>query len=1027
MINRFIRFSLIILSFSTLPAQAQTDSLSGYSIQHFTDENGLPQNSINDLLFDKNGFLWLGSQVGLIRFTGSSFKVYYPGDKPMMESNITRLAEDEKGNIFFQTLDQNLYCYSAGKSHQLRPVNTPARESFLLLNSRNQLFDFTRFLTNGSPGRDAEKRVRIFRDLSENNDHFYVIDSAHLYLRYHDTLYYYDQDSLLPAGNGGLDSNLQYFTIGEKLYLLRQDQITAVYYHGQSSIGHSLLEGDLRNRLHGRSAGLTSFRLFTGKVNHLLVGSDLYRLRQEPDGKLYTEFLLRLNLDAAITRIDYNPDLELLLVATETDGFYFLHRSRFCTPHFSPSLQRQLSQYLFGPMTSLRDGSGILTDKFIFRTDGQFHPLTTIDPIWQKCLYIDQKNNTWVSNFNLPRCLPAEKRPEKIYPALDGQIVDYAEDKEGQLYCLTETALWRLETDSFHCIFKGKDLLKGTNETMGLAGAHQLWIGNTDGLIEFDLQKRKAIINPLLRNAHVRSIVSCRDGSVLVGTYGQGYFYYHHDSLYRMPLDKNGFLVTAHCFLEDRKGMLWISCNKGLFKVPRADLDAWCDKPGGQIYYYYFGHQDGLPTNEFNGGFNSSGLVNGNGFISLLSMKGIICFYADSLHCDFPTGCVNMTNVEIDGQPWDQTGSIRLNPDYNSLLLEISCPFIGNRNNLYLQYNLKGLNNEWKEVPEDGLLSLNRLAPGHYTLRVRKINGFGKENYLFEEWEITVRPHLYQTSWFIICIILGMLVLLSLLIQQRLNLLQKRKELRQKAEKLKGTVSALQETVSKLEESQQALLQTSKLKEKLISLVIHDLRSPLRFLSLMAGDLHDKQDQLSAEEIRERSYWVKKGTQDVYNFSEDFLLWVTSQRNNFSISKREVAVGPLLQELHDFFRDQVQQKGNSISFHTSPQLTIFSDPHILITIIRNLVDNANKYTDKGSIRIEACKEGSSVVFTVSDTGKGMTAQQVESFYQQNSLDDLKSGTQLGHRFVSDLTRRINGTVLIRSKEGEGTTVRLRFE
>ena len=100
MINKFITFSIIIiLSLSIIPAVAQTDSLYGYTIQHFTDENGLPQNSINDLLFDNDGFLWLASQVGLIRFTGSSFKLYYPDDKPVMESNIGLLGKDAKGNI----------------------------------------------------------------------------------------------------------------------------------------------------------------------------------------------------------------------------------------------------------------------------------------------------------------------------------------------------------------------------------------------------------------------------------------------------------------------------------------------------------------------------------------------------------------------------------------------------------------------------------------------------------------------------------------------------------------------------------------------------------------------------------------------------------------------------------------------------------------------------------------------------------------------------------------------------------------
>src|ERR1700750_181178 len=108
MINKALLL-FTFLSLSVIPALTQPDSSNGYSVQHFTDENGLPQNSINDLLFDNDGYLWLASQVGLVRFNGNSFKLYYPNDKPIMESNIVALGKNEKGMLYFQTDDHNLY------------------------------------------------------------------------------------------------------------------------------------------------------------------------------------------------------------------------------------------------------------------------------------------------------------------------------------------------------------------------------------------------------------------------------------------------------------------------------------------------------------------------------------------------------------------------------------------------------------------------------------------------------------------------------------------------------------------------------------------------------------------------------------------------------------------------------------------------------------------------------------------------------------------------------------------------------
>src|ERR1700756_4610872 len=127
MINRFIRFSIFsVLSLSVvLPALSQSDPYNGYSVQHYTDESGLPQNSINDLLFDKNGYLWLASQVGLVRYDGSSFQLYYPSQKPRIEYNILLLGKDERGAVYFQTIDHRLYGYYASNIRPISPLNTP--------------------------------------------------------------------------------------------------------------------------------------------------------------------------------------------------------------------------------------------------------------------------------------------------------------------------------------------------------------------------------------------------------------------------------------------------------------------------------------------------------------------------------------------------------------------------------------------------------------------------------------------------------------------------------------------------------------------------------------------------------------------------------------------------------------------------------------------------------------------------------------------------------------------------------------
>ncbi len=1029
MINKFIRFLICIIPFfSVTPALTQTDSVNGYSVQHFTDENGLPQNSINDLLFDKDGYLWLASQVGLVRFNGSSFQLYYPDDKPAMESNIVYLGKNDKGTIYFQTDDHNLYCYPGNNSRYLSPVNTAALKKPYLLNARKQLFDFTHFLKDPVPDPEAKRRKEIFRDLFEHNENFYTAGQGRIYLIDHDSLCYYD-GKILTGLCRVSGSSTQYLLQDGRLYLLDGRMVTAVYQDGRSIRDASPILGDLRGGADGAKGDNDRFHLYScGKVNHLLVGHTLYRIIPGKDESLQAVYLVNLDFIPTISAVEYNAGLDLLLIATPTEGFYFLRKNRFGVSRWPPALRRLMNRHLFGPL-ALRNGKEILTGKFIFRPDGMWRPVKDSAPIWQRCLYIDRKDQVWGALYNLPRRLNTDLEPREALPALDATIIDYKEDAAGHLYCLTTRSIYRLDAGSGGADFRRlytQPPGQGENETFLPIGPHRFWVASDNGLTEFDPDSGEARIIPELAGAQVRAIHLCRDGSILLGTYGQGYFYYYHHRFFRMPLDKNGFLITAHCFLEDRQSTIWISCNKGLFKVPKADMDAWCAGGSSQLYYYYYGRQDGLLTNEFNGGFNAAGVITSGGFVALLSMKGMVCFYADSLQTDFPHGAIDMAHIEIDGKSAGPVDTLTLSAKYNNLSLEISCPYLGNRNNLYLQYNLKGLNEEWKEIAEDGIVNLNRLAPGNYTLRVRKVNGFGKDNYQYREWSIVVLPLFYRTTWFLLLTGLAVLFLLILLIQLRLKLIEKKKEIRVKAEKLRGAVVRLEETVAKLQQSEQALLRTSAQREKLISLVIHDLRSPLRFLTMLAGDLHDNQASLSPAEMKDRTYWVKKGAQDIYHFSEDFLLWVTSQKDNFNISLRLFPVWPLLQEINDFFREQVQQRGNSISYAADEGLQVWSDPHMLITIIRNLTDNANKYTSQGVIRLEARQEKEYVLISISDTGKGMSPQQVAAFLGNDNIDNISSGSQLGHKFIFDLTQRLNGVLSVESQELTGTTVALRL-
>ena len=99
----------------------------------------------------------------------------------------------------------------------------------------------------------------------------------------------------------------------------------------------------------GHSPGQDTFRLFTGDMNHLVVNRRLYRIVPDANGKLRGDLQGDIGFANNVSAIEYNEKLDLLFIATQTEGFYTLRKSKFQMPDFPPPLQEQLSRYLFGP------------------------------------------------------------------------------------------------------------------------------------------------------------------------------------------------------------------------------------------------------------------------------------------------------------------------------------------------------------------------------------------------------------------------------------------------------------------------------------------------------------------------------------------------------------------------------------------------------------------------------------------------------------------------------------------------------
>ena len=231
----------------------------------------------------------------------------------------------------------------------------------------------------------------------------------------------------------------------------------------------------------------------------------------------------------------------------------------------------------------------------------------------------------------------------------------------------------------------------------------------------------------------------------------------------------------------------------------------------------------------------------------------------------------------------------------------------------------------------------------------------------------------------------------------------------------------------KVDERTADLEQSTILKERLLSVIMHDMRSPMFSQALLIDHLHENLHKFNEPELDELFFLLKDSANRICQFSTDFLTWYDSSTKGFSIKRENIELIDFIKETTVLYENIALRKGLYFNRDIPPGLTLISDRNMLAIVIRNLVDNAVKYTGSGSIGISASQKDGHVQIQVKDTGQGMTASKVTEIRSFNEKDTNRTGPGFGYRFIMELVQKLNGEVDIDSAPAEGTTVVVSFK
>ena len=228
-----------------------------------------------------------------------------------------------------------------------------------------------------------------------------------------------------------------------------------------------------------------------------------------------------------------------------------------------------------------------------------------------------------------------------------------------------------------------------------------------------------------------------------------------------------------------------------------------------------------------------------------------------------------------------------------------------------------------------------------------------------------------------------------------------------------------------LEAQKDELKELNVLKDRLFSIISHDLRSPISSLKNMSTLL--KTGSVTQEEISEFSSKMDTTLEKTMNLMDNLLHWATMQLKGRNMRNETLVVDDVVAEVLSFVKEEAELKKISITEEIDIDHKVIADENMLLLVIRNLLTNALKFTPEGgTVSINTAKSGERIYISVSDTGIGMSPEMLEELNAENTIGSTKGtgkekGYGLGLQLCREYAKSWGGKLEIASKQGEGST------
>jgi CheY-like chemotaxis protein/CHASE3 domain sensor protein len=263
---------------------------------------------------------------------------------------------------------------------------------------------------------------------------------------------------------------------------------------------------------------------------------------------------------------------------------------------------------------------------------------------------------------------------------------------------------------------------------------------------------------------------------------------------------------------------------------------------------------------------------------------------------------------------------------------------------------------------------------------------------------------------------------------QQVELEQTNSLLEEQAQQLELQRDDLNRSSAAVELKARELEQASRYKSDFLANMSHELRTPLNSLLILSKLLADNPKRNLTDEQVQFARTIQSSGNDLLNLINDVLDLSKIEAGHIEVRPEAVSLARLAADLRQTFEPVAGERRLEFAIDIAGDCppTIYTDRQRLEQILKNLLSNAFKFTEKGSVRLRVTREQDKLAFAVTDTGIGVSSEQQQAIFEafrqaDGSINRKYGGTGLGLSISRELARLLGGAIALESQLGEGAT------